>query len=153
MCDLIFIENDSSPEASWRGTTAIACHTITPSIIGGSLQCDSSFTFSEVTHRRGQGLVTGIATEPYNGWTKQEGLMTHQPPSGNWLFTRTVGRWNGCLWHSWPTFDNGRVNIVEPSTLYLSQDIAEQFQTALRLYFHGISVESKWWNNTDLIHH
>lgn len=114
--------NDSNPEASWRTATVTTQHAITPSIIFGPFQSDSCSTFSEVTHRRGQELVTGTATEPYNGWTKQEGLMTYQLPAGNWLLTCTQARWNGRPWHSWPTFIQERLR----EALW---DVDESFKT------------------------
>lgn len=116
------MRNDSKPGASWRRTTVTTHHAITPSIIFGPFQSDSCSTFSEVTHRRGQELVTATATEPYNGWTKQEGLMTYQLPLGNRLLTHTQAGWNGCPWHSWPTFQHERHS-------YVLWDIEKQFKT------------------------
>lgn len=97
------IPNNKSSVGEW-GIITVTCHTKKVSIIFGSFQSNSHFTLSKVVLQKGQEQVTGIAMEPYNGLTMQEGLMIYQPPSGIRLFTHTLAWWNICHQRSWPTF-------------------------------------------------
>lgn len=66
MCNLISWGMTVALQASSRRPSVTAHYAVKPSIIFGPFQSDSCVTFSEVTHRRGQDLVTGTATDPYN---------------------------------------------------------------------------------------
>lgn len=143
MCNLISWGMTITPRLAAGGQRSSLHHAIKPSVIFGPFRSASCLSLVEVAHRRGQELVTGIAAEPYNGWTKQEGLMTYQPALGTWLLTCTLAWWNGRPRpgvHD-PHSDLGKLNAAKPYTLNLLWDTAMKKETKERaefIYHHAI---------------